>query len=71
MVLKMVGMKWNFATILYICRPIAIRVAPEFYIQYAFVILSLFKIGTAEAIPLPKPLKEYLPVFFTALTRFQ
>jgi len=59
----MVGMKRNVASILYICHRIAIKVAPEISIQYTFVILSLFKIGTAETIPLLKPLKEYLPVF--------
>ena len=47
----------------------AIEVSPEFSIQYAFVILSLYKIGIAEAIPLLEPLEEYLPVFCTVLVR--
>jgi hypothetical protein len=71
MVLKMVGMKRNFASISYICRPIATKVAPEFSIQYAFEILSLFKIGIAEATLLLKPLKEYLPLFCTVLAPFR
>ena len=61
--MMMVRPKRKFAINSYICRPIAVKVAPEFSIQYQFVVVNLFKIGSAEDIPLPTPLKEYLPLF--------